>query len=194
MKKSKWYSKFISCIAALGIFMAIFSAQNVTAFAEDDVPFKEESIVITGMVVYLEEPAKALDAPSDNANVIHEFAAGDPIFKIGEDNGYIVINYNGNSLYIKSESVSEETIASAEASNAAMEEAVAKEFEQLQQSDQTFVDSYLRQQQSQKNALIWKIVIGVLVALFIIISVVIAIQNSKKNGDKKSDKNEKASK
>lgn len=193
MKKSKWLSRFIICIAALGIFAAVFSTLNVTALAED-VPFKEESIVITGMVIYLDEPAIALDAPSDNANVVHEFAAGDPIFKIGEDGGYIVISYKGDSLYIKSETVSDETIAAAEASNAVMAEAVAKESEQLFERDLTFIDSYLRQQQRQKNALIWKIVIGVLVALFIIISVVIAVQNNKKGNDKKNDKNEKASK
>lgn len=189
MKKSSGLSKFISCMAAFAMFMALVMTMKVSAFAEenDPVPFKETGVVITGMVVTLEQPAVALDAPSEDANVVHEFAAGDPIFKIGEDNGYIVINYKGESLYIKQDDGTQSAIEASEAANAAQAEALEKELEQMQQKDQTYVDSYLRLQQGQRNALIWKIVIGVLVALFIIISIVIAVQNAKK-GNAKSGK------
>ncbi len=193
MKKCGKFYRLISCLAAFAMFMVFVLTAKVTAFADDsDVPFKEEAVVITGYPIALPQAATAYDAPSEDANVVHEFAAGDPIFKIGEDNGYIVINYKGESLYIKSDVFDAESMAAAEASVAAQAEEVAKELEQMQQNDQTYVDSYMRQLKSQRNALIWKIVIGVLVALFIIISVVIAVQNSKKgdkdNKDQKSRK------
>ncbi|MBR4667563.1 MAG: hypothetical protein IKO76_02260 [Butyrivibrio sp.] len=181
MKNCRRFSKVISCVAALAMVMAVVTTCKVTALADDsDVPFKEEAVVITGYPIALPQAATAYDAPSEDANVVHEFAAGDPIFKIGEDNGYIVINYKGESLYIKSDVFDAESMAAAEASNAAQAEEVSKELEQMQQNDQTYVDSYMRQVKSQRNALIWKIVIGVLVALFVAISVIIAVQNSKK--------------
>ena len=159
-----------------------------TSYANDEASFSESGVSISGFPVVLTNDVKAYSTPSESGDVANTFAGGEAVFITGEDGGFTTIFYKGETLYIKTSDISD-NIADADSGS----DELAAEFEQKAQNDVTYIDSYLRQQRSQRNALIWKIIIGALVAAIIIISIVIGVKNNKKaenDTDNASDNNE----
>ncbi len=182
MNKMMVIKRALCGMAAAVIMIAGACTCSMTAFANDGdgVPYTEESITYTGHVMALDQAADAYDAPSEDANVAKSFAAGDTVFVTGEDGDYTSIYYAGKVLYIKKSDISEEAIAAAAAAIEEQNKALEEEFAQKTEEDIAYVNAFMRQQESQKKALIWKIVIGVLVGLIAIVSVIIGIKNNKK--------------
>ena len=152
---------------------------GITVFAEGSTTYSEDAVSIPGGLLILGKDADAYDVPAEGANVVHHFAAGETVFLTGEEGDYKTIFYKGETLYIRSEDT-----VSATDGDAALQDELQEEMKLTAQADITYVDSFLRIQKSERNALIWKIVIAVLVVAIIAVSVVIGIRNSK-NGDKK---------
>lgn len=193
---------------------------------------------ISGKVVAMEAETDALDAPSESAQVVHTFAAGESAFITGEEKGFKTIFWQGKTLYIKegvtykggsassgagseaesgnadvsqAETSSEEAtedsssednaLENSEASatkdvplddgltGEALQKALEKEFEQAAIEDVTVVESFVRQEEAKKKALIWKIVIGALVVGLLVVSVIIGLKN--KNADENQENEKK---
>lgn len=197
---------------------------------------------ISGKVVAIEAETDALDAPSESANVVHTFAAGESAFITGEENGFKTIFWQGKTLYIKegvtykrgsassgagaesesgdadgsqvetsSEEANEDSssedkmednalenseaatekvpLDDGELTGEALKEALEKEFEQAAIEDVTVVESFVRQEEAKKKALIWKIVIGALVVGLLVVSVIIGLKN--KNADENQENEKK---
>ena len=110
---------------------------------------------------------------NDSAEAVATFSAGDSIFVVSEENGWYKIYYKGEYAYVNTsfDAAAQEEV-----------EELKQEFQQKEQIDITYVESYQKQLKRAKNALIWKIVIGGLVAAIIVVSVVVGIKNSKASG------------
>lgn len=83
-----------------------------------------------------------------------------------------------------------ETKGSEEVTEDDLGEALDKEFKEYERQDAAVSEAFEREQQAKRNALIWKIVIGVLVVAIIALSVVIAVKNKKadEEEDQEDDK------
>ena len=66
-----------------------------------------------------------------------------------------------------------------------------KELEEQKKESELMAESLERQERIKRNALIWKIVIGVLVVAIIIVSVVIALKNKKADEANEEDKKDR---
>ncbi len=179
MKKSG-LKRGICNVFAVAFAVLIFSIgfTNLKVKAESDaVPFSNESVEITGSIVSLDQDVKAYASASEDADVLHEFKAGDSILISGQDGDFVTIYYAGETMFIKSDSISKAAIADSEEKAKELEEAVKNEAEIRNQQNQSYVDSFIRQEESQKRAMVWRIVIGALIVGLLIISVIIGVRS-----------------
>ena len=172
----------------LALFAILFNCASFTVKAEN-------TQNVSGEVVTIQAETDAFDAPAEDANVVHSFTVGETAFVTGEESGFKTVFWKGQILYIKEGFTRKDTGTSSDSSQSAEKEAVPmddgvaigevlkaeldKEFEQAAMEDVAVVESYIRQEESKKRALIWKIVIGVLVVGILVVSVIIGIKNSK---------------
>ena len=167
----------LKILIAFVIALISFTNFYIYSYAGEDVSYNKNAGSISGNIVALDKAVDALDSPSDSGKVVHSFAPGDAVFVTGEESGYTVIFYQGESLYIKNSDISEEALTAAKASDEKRAQEVSEEMKANTKADETFVDSYMRLRNSQRNALIWKIVIGVLIAALLVVSVIIGIKS-----------------
>ncbi len=181
MKKTFFVRVFF--VAFMVAFMALSGAFSATAQASadgDPVPFNSEAVQISGSIVTLDQDTKAYASPSEDSEVLYEFVAGDPIFVSGQEGDFTSIYYAGKTMYIKTEAITQTALAASEEAAKEMEQELADEAEARSQRDQAYLETLIRQEEQKKNALIWKIIIGVLVVAIIAVSVAIGISNNKK--------------
>ena len=185
--KRKCTEKLVCAIGMLALFTIIFNHVPMIVSAEN-------AQNLSGEVVTLQSATDALDAPSEDANVVHSFTVGESAFVTGEENGFKTVFWKGQILYIKEGFTLKnagvaDAAQSEEKETAPMDDGVVigevlkadldKEFEQAAMEDVAVVESYIRQEEAKKRALIWRIVIGALVFGILVVSVIIGIKNSK---------------
>ncbi len=185
MKKNIFKNIYLIIVLGMLLFVA---GPTISAYASD---YTEQSNTVSGEVVTLNSSVQARKEPSDDADVLFEFSAGESIYVVGEDNGWCEIFYKGETAYVKKDQIGEESIASSEASGDILKEELEDEFTQKQQFDITYVDSFHKQQVRDRNAMIWKIIIIVLVVAIIAISVVMTIRMKNKNNEAKDSNSDK---
>ena len=162
---------------------------DVSATADDGGPaiVKEQSSFV-GVVKELTFDADAYASKDTSSEVKMSFYKGDSVMVIGESDGWYEIFYGGETLYLQDLGEGLEDPAVAESDT--QEEEVAAlddEFEAYKQQDAVVSEAFVRQQRAEKNALIWKIVIAVLVVAIIAVSIVIALKNKKTDDDTEWD-------
>ncbi len=164
------------------IALSIFSTNKINTLAGSS-----SNEGINGTVMTLEADAIARREASENSEAVASFSAGDSIFVVSEENGWYKIYYKGDYAYVQASNDS--NVATVAMSSSAE---LDKEFNQKEQIDITYVESYLKQQKRARSALVWKIIICVLVVGIIATSVVIGISNAKgkKDGDVRVDNKE----
>ena len=170
-------------IVRIAVMAALLSIVliRVSVYADDTDSFDNSAPTYSGYVQELDADVKAYTEPKEGAEVGAEFTSGNSVYITGEAEGYYSIFYQGQELYIKTDDISSDSKDKSIEVNKAIEEEAGKELETNEKMDATYVESYERQLESARNALIWKIVIGVLVAAFIAVSVIIAVKNNKKD-------------
>lgn len=168
------------------VFCLLFFILPVRAFASDsDVSFSEESQSFTGQVMTLSEDANAYAGPDDTSAVVHSFVAGETVFVTDDSNGWFQIFYQGETLYIPNTSIGQQEAIEAQEQAEELTKDIESEMEAIDKSATLEMEALERQARSQRNALIWKIVIAVLVVAIIAVSVVIAFKNKKEDENKK---------
>ena len=167
-------------IAVMAALLSIVLIR-VNVYADDTDSFDNSVPTFSGYVQELDADVKAYTEPKDGAEVGAEFSKGGSVYITGEADGYYSIFYQGEELYIKTDDISSAARDKSNENNKAIEEEAGKELEANEKMDVTYVESYERQLDSARNALIWKIVIGVLVVAFIAVSVIIVVRNNKKD-------------
>ena len=181
MSKRIYLKGVVSIILSL---MLSLSVHATTAIAGDSADVDADSSAlstavsaISGEVYVLAEDADALDAPSNSANVVHTFKAGETVFVTGMEGSYKTVFYQGQTLYLKNASLIVGTIDN----NTETEGSLEEEFAKQSAEDAAYIEAFVRQQDAQKRAVIWKIVIGVLVVGLLAISVIIGLRSRKDN-------------
>ncbi|WP_185752394.1 hypothetical protein [Butyrivibrio sp. AE2032] len=163
-------------VALAGLVAVIGFGTAVTSFAEEAVDFSTETNVVSGQIIGLAGDADAYVSPDASSEKKASFAAGDSVYMISENDGWYEIFYKGETLYIPSDAISQDAFASAQAQAQEAAEAAAEELEQQEKQDAATAEAFVRQQRAERNALIWKIVIGILVVAIIAVSIVIAVK------------------
>lgn len=148
-----------------------------------------DAATISGEVKILVSDANIYTDASDKADVIQTLSEGDNAFVTGEKDDFYMVFYQGSTGYIlksaidgqksSAENASTEInqiknasiAASARASEAASKEAVQKELNSRELLDQSYVEAYEHQVKVERNMMIIKIIIGILVGLVIIIGI-----------------------
>ena len=143
--------------------------------------FADETANISGTVMTVNMDVSAYEKPDENSSVIVTFKAGENVFVTEKTDEWLKIFYQGKTAYINRNDNSADEIASV--AEASINESLEAEFKQKEQFDITYVDSFERQQKRNRNAMIWKIVIGVLVLAIVAISVIIAVKNMRNGSD-----------
>ena len=179
-------------IIRIAVMAALLSIVLIRAnvYADDTDSFDNSAPTYSGYVQELDADVKAYTEPKDDAEVGAEFSKGGSVYITGEADGYYSIFYQGEELYIKTDDISSAARDKSNENNKAIEEEAGKELEANEKMDVTYVESFERQLDSARNALIWKIVIGVLVVAFIAVSVIIAVRNNKQEEAKEETKEE----
>ena len=136
-----------------------------------------ESIPTSGTVTQLDGAATAYEQKDTSSKVIAEFSGGDSVFITGVDDSWVEIFFKGEVGYIPTDQISKEIIAAAEKSAEEMGQAIDEELKKNDIETGIEIDNYLRKKNQELNALIWKIIIGVLVVLIIVVSVIIGRMN-----------------
>ena len=138
---------------------------------------ESESIPTSGTVTQLDGAATAYEQKDTTSKVLAEFSGGDSVFVTGVDESWTEIFYKGEKGYILSEQIGHENIAAAEKSVDEIAPAIDEEITKNDLETSIAIDNYLRKKNQELNALIWKIIIGVLVVLIIVVSVIIGRMN-----------------
>ncbi len=111
---------------------------------------------------------------AQNEEVAEENEASDASSELDE-------KFNNAELAYE-ELIDSETVLEEKNTEEAMEQAeeLDEEFESHQKSDETFVDRYVQEERSRKNARMWIVIISALVVAIIAASAVSAVKNNKK--------------
>ncbi len=179
----------LACMAMLMGSAVISYASDVSVEATEGVSFRENGASYTGQVVALDSEATAYSEKDTSSAVVMNFAAGDTVYVTGEDSEWFEIFYKGETMYISRGAVSDEAYQQSQAQAQELAEQVTEELEVQEKQAEAFAETFEKYKRGQKNAMIWKIIIGVLVVAIIAISVVAALKNNK-NGDKGSKNKE----
>ena len=184
----KTITRILCGIGTAALMLSLWGQAQVTAYANDDVSYSEDAVSFSGSIATLDEAADAYASPSESAQVVHSFAAGDNVFITGEDSGFKAVFFQGETLYIKGDVALKASAVDANSAVADEEipldtdeydKALRAEFEQAALEDAAYAEAFLRQQEALKKALIWKIVIGALIAGLLVVSVIIGLKNKK---------------
>ena len=139
-----------------------------------------EDVFLTGekngwyQIFYQGGPLYFQTGKTKNELVVQSDEASDATSEISEE------FTNAQQAY--EELISSETVLDEKNSEDAKEQAkeLDEEFESHQKSDETFVDRYVQEERSRKNARMWIVIISALVVAIIAVSVVGAVKNNKK--------------
>ena len=172
------------------IICLMFAMAPILAMASDsDISFSAEGQSFTGQVMTLSEDTNAYAEPNETSDVIHKFSAGESVFVTDDSNGWFQIFYQGDTLFIPNSSISHESEVEAREQAEELAEDIEGELENIDKRATLEMEALERQARSQRNALIWKIVIAVLIVAIIAVSVVIGLKNKK--GDEKKEEEKK---
>ncbi len=185
----KLMSRIVKSVALAGLVAVLGFGAAVTSFAEESVDFNAETSAISGQALTLSNAADAYVSPDTSSEKKASFAAGDYVFVVSENGGWYEIFYKGETLYIPSEAIPQDALASAQAQAQETAEAAAQELEQQEKQAAASSEAFVRQQRAERNALIWKVVIGILVVAIIVVSIIIAV---KSKDDQKAEEGAKA--
>lgn len=178
---SKIFTNYIA-VVAMTIMIAVISVVSisVTSYAED---VNADAQSFSGEVNTLSSDVDARKSPDSSAEIVASFKAGEPVYVLGESNGWVTIYYKGEEIYIKnSEGLLTSTINTEE---------VAEEMEKQAQTDKAWIESYESQLKAERNAKIWRIIIAVIIIGLVGYIVYATIKQNKNNSDDvKTDKSE----
>lgn len=166
--------------------IALFIAVLTFAFfplvvqaSDSDISFSEDAQSLSGQVMILSEDTKAYASPSETSEAKQSFSKGESVFVVEEADDWYQIFYKGEQLYIPSSSFDEKALDDAKEQAAELAQEASDELKAAEKRDVVEIETIERQRESYRNSIIWKIVIGVLVAIIIIISVIIGIKNAR---------------
>ncbi len=184
--------RFFKALAFMLCAAFILGSVSITSFAEESTEGELTSTVnasnVSGQITALDVDASAYREKDASSEVAMSFSAGDSVYIISEDDQWYEIFYKGENLYIPKEHVSEAAVAEAREEAEQLAKEVREEMAIQEKQDAAFSEAYVKYEKSQKNALIWKIVIAVLVVAILATSVIIAINNNKKSKGKNEEK------
>ena len=163
---------------AVACFLISFAPVNAQENSEDVQNF-------TGQVMTLSEDSLAYPEPDEVSGEARAFTKGESVFVVEESDGWYKIFFKGENLYIPKEGISEEAAMEAEKQSEELAAEVQEELKEVSRQYEVDLEAYERQNVSKRNAMIWKIVIGVLVVVIIVMSVIIGIKNMKSEEDDK---------
>ncbi len=153
--------------------------------AENDAAASQEAQSFTGQVMSLSEDTKAYVSPDISSEEKQSFSAGESVFVTKDAEGWYEIFYKGETLYIPKESVKQEDVQEACQQAQELAQEVQEEMDNAEKRDALQIEIYERQNKSQRNAMVWKIIIGALVVAIIALSVIIGLRNKKEDEEKK---------
>lgn len=171
----------LGLLVCITCFIMSFTPAMAQGFGTDS-SLNQEAQSFTGQIMTLSEDSKAYAAQDKNSEVVQSFTAGDTVFVVDTTDNWYQIFYKGETLYIPINSITEEDVEEAQKQAEEQAQAVSEELEKAEKVEMASIELLEKQRISQRNALIWKIVIVALVAAIIIVSAVIAISNM--NNDK----------
>ena len=152
----------------------------VTVCASDTaISFSTDAQSVAGQVMTLTQDTKAFAAADENSEEKATFSKGETVYVVESLDGWYQIFFKGENLYIPAGSFTEEGIASAMEANEELAKEVSKELSQAEKNDFAAIENYELTKMSDRNVLIWKIVIAVLTFAIVAVSIVIGIMNAK---------------
>lgn len=166
----------------LGLAVACFLISFTPVYAQEN---SEDAQSFSGQVMTLSEDSLAYPEPDETSGEARAFTKGESVFVVEESDGWYKIFFKGENLYIPKEGISEEAAMEAEKQSEELAAEVQEEMKEVSKQYEADLETYERQNVSQRNSMIWKIVIGVLVVVIIIISVIIGVKNMKSEEDDK---------
>ena len=172
---------FMVCVISFMLAFVPVVAQDANTEGEQG----QSTQSFTGQIVTLSEDSKAYSQQDENSEVVHSFLKGETVFVVETTDDWYQIYYQGENLYIPINSITYEDVIEANKQAEEQAQIVTEELEEAEKAEEISLESLERRRISQRNALIWKIIIAGLVVAIIIVSVVIAISNVKNDkGDK----------
>ena len=166
----------------------IFISEPVKSLASDSETASHDAQSFAGYVMTLSEDATAYTSADETSEAVQNFSAGDSVFVVGEQEGWYQIYYKGETLYITDSSITQENVEEAQKEAEELSQGLKEEQEALDKRAAAEIEAFERENRSQRNAKIWKIVIGVLVMAIIAVSIVIGIKNKKMDEEDKEAK------
>ncbi len=177
------------------IFAGLLTALMIMAFVpavSDIFTVTAQAIDVSGRLYTIDSDSQAHVSMDVSSEVKHEFKAGESMFVTNITDGWYEVYYQGELLYVRDNAISDEAMASNEQSFEEQVEALDKEFDEMEKADKTYIDSLQQQRIRERNSLIWKISIAVLIVLILGVSIFIGISNNKKAAkDSKDSSTEK---
>jgi hypothetical protein len=171
--------------AAVCITCMIITVMPVLAAEPtSEVSFTMDAQSVSGQVITLSEDAKAYTSADESTDVAESFSKGDTVYVVEEANGWYQIFYKGENLYIPVSSITSENVQESQKQAEELAKDVDEELKAAEKNDVAEIEAFWRQRRSQRNALIWKIVIAILVVAILVVSVVTGVKNSKAEADK----------
>lgn len=170
----------VTMIAAVVFTVCASFTYAVISYAQEE---NSENITFTGELATLNEDADAREAADISSNVITSFKTGDPVYITERLDGWIQIYYKGENLYIKDDNGN---VASVNDTSD-----VSAEMEKQAQTDKAWIESYESQLKAERNARIWRVIIGVIIVGLVAYIVYKTIQQNKtgeKTEKKKKDR------
>ncbi len=175
---------FISIFSMIAVVMFTVCTSftySVISHAQD--AENAEAVKIQGELATLNENADARETADASSKVVESFKAGDPIYITERLDGWLEIYYQGEKLYIKDDSGN---IASVNDTSD-----ISSEMEKQAQTDKAWIESYESQLKAERNARIWRVIIGVIIVGLVAYIVYKTIQQNKtgeKTEKKKKDR------
>lgn len=139
---------------------------------------------LSGQIMTLSDNTNAYATTDESAEVVHSFNKGETVYVVGESDGWYQIFYKGEDLFIPSSSITSEAALEAQKQSEELAEEVNEELKAAEKKDVAEIEAYWRQRKSERNAMLWKIIIAILVVAIIAVSVVTGIQNAKADKEK----------
>lgn len=160
------------------VIVSIWGAGALQVRAEEDTAVSELNQVMT-----IQQDCDARELPDQNAQAVHQYAAGESVWVTGETgDGWYRISYQGSEWYIPKESTIELQIETQEQGTASLVEAgLDEEMAEAEVESKILVEEVERQREEKKNSRIWTVVIILLVAGIFVTGIISAIKKEKKN-------------
>ncbi len=166
-------------IAVVFVLCTSFSCSLISHAQE----VNTEATTINGELATLNEDVEAREAADVSSQVVASFNAGNPVYITERLEGWIEIYYQGKNLYIKDDNGS---VASVNDNSE-----VSAELEKQAQTDKAWIESYESQLKAERNARVWRIVIGAIIiglVAYIVYKTIKQNKTGEKTEKKKKDR------